>query len=119
MIGDIISMILALAGTVFVIALTYYASKWYARRMGPLVSAKHIKVVDRLPVSKGGSVLIIDIEGKQYMLGVGEHRVELLKELEEPIDFSSPSTGEGTAGSFQHMFHSLIKKVRNNERGVD
>ncbi len=67
LIGDVFSMLFALAGTVCIILLTYYASRWYARKMGPIAGGKHIKVVDRLVVSKTGSILIVDIMGKQYV----------------------------------------------------
>ena len=64
LIGDIFSMLFALVGTVCIILLTYYASRWYAKKMGPIAGGKHIKVVDRLVVSKTGSILIVDNRGK-------------------------------------------------------
>ena len=78
-------MLFALIGTVCVIVLTYYASKWYARKMGPIAGGKHIKVVDRLVVSKTGSLLIVDIEGKQYLMGVSDQNVQVLMRLENTI----------------------------------
>lgn len=63
-------MFLALIGIVCVILLTYYASKWYARKMGTIAGGKHIRIVDRLMVSKTGSVMIIDVEGTQYLIGL-------------------------------------------------
>jgi flagellar protein FliO/FliZ len=86
-IGDILSMIFPLVGTVCVILLTYYASKWYARRMGSLSGGKHIKIVDRQFVSKTGSILIIDIEGRQYLIGVNEQTIQVLEKLEKPVYF--------------------------------
>ena len=83
MIGDIFSMLFALIGTVCVILLTYFASKWYAKKMGPIAGGKHIKVVDRLVVSKSGSILIIDIEGRQYMMGISDQNVQILMEFDE------------------------------------
>ena len=70
---------------VCIIVLTYYASKWYARKMGPIAGGKHIKVVDRLVVSKTGSILIVDIGGRQYMLGISDQNVQILMELDETI----------------------------------
>ena len=43
---------------------------------------KHIKIVDRLVVSKTGSVLIIDVDGTRYLIGVNEQNIQILKELE-------------------------------------
>ena len=55
--------------------------------MGPLSGGKHIKVVDRQIVSKTGSILIIDIEGTQYMVGVTDQLIQIMRQLETPISF--------------------------------
>ena len=87
MLGDLFSVIFPLVGTVCVILLTYYVSKWYGRKMGPLSGGKHIKVVDRQIVSKTGSILIIDVEGTQYMVGVTDQSIQIMRQLETPISF--------------------------------
>ena len=56
--GDIFSMLFALAGMICIILLTYYVSRWYGGKMGRIAGGRHIKVIDRLAVSKTGSVLI-------------------------------------------------------------
>lgn len=112
MIEDIFSMFFALAGTICVIVLTYYASKWYAKKMGPMAGGKHIKVIDRLAVSKTGSVLIIDVEGTQYMVGVSEHSVQIMKQLEDPIPITmEPIVLNDGPKNFINIF--------NRWRGVD
>ncbi len=121
MIGDIISMLFALIGMVCVILLTYYASRWYAKKMGPIAGGKHIKVVDRLIVSKTGSILIVDIKGRQYMMGISDHNVQILKELDEtiPLSVSSESSGDGFKGLVSgDSFKSLVDAVKKR-RGVD
>ncbi len=107
MIEDIFSMLLAMVGIVCVIILTYYASKWYARKMGTVAGGKHIRIVDRLPVSKSGAILIIDVEGTQYLIGANDHSIEIMKELEEPILLRNPekSAGEKTIESFKSYLH--------------
>ena len=121
MIGDIISMLFALIGTVCVILLTYYASRWYAKRMGPIAGGKHIKVVDRLVVSKTGSILIIDIEGRQYLIGVSDQNVQLLMELDETIPLFAEQDMAGDSlkhllngDSYKNLIHSIKKR-----KGVD
>lgn len=121
MFGDILSMLFALIGTVCVILLTYYASRWYAKRMGPIAGGKHIKVVDRLVVSKTGSILIIDIEGRQYLLGVSDQNVQILMELDEtiPLFTGQDMTGDSlkhllNGDSYKNLFNSIKKR-----KGVD
>lgn len=121
MFGDIISMLFALIGTVCIIVLTYFASKWYARKMGPIAGGKHIKVVDRLVVSKTGSILIIDIEGRQYMMGISDQNVQILKELEEtiPLSMGNMSGGDGLKGLISgDSYRSFVDGIKKR-RGVD
>ena len=82
-----LSLILPLIGGVCVIILTYYASKWYARRMGPLASGSHIKIIDRQMVSKSGSLLIVEIEDTQYVVGATEQQVQIMLKLDTPIPY--------------------------------
>jgi Flagellar biogenesis protein len=114
-------MLFALIGTVCIILLTYYTSKWYAKKMGPIAGGKHIKVVDRLVVSKTGSVLIIDIQGRQYMIGVSDQSVQILTELDECIPLPQDGDGGGdgfkgliSADSYRHLIEAVKKR-----RGVD
>ena len=119
--GDVISLIFALIGTVCIIMLTYYASRWYARKMGPIAGGKHIKVVDRLVVSKTGSILIVDIEGRQYMMGISDQSVQILMELDEPIPISGDH-GAGGDGLKKIIgvngFESLLNSIKKR-KGVD
>jgi flagellar protein FliO/FliZ len=120
LIGDIFSMMFALIGTVCIIVLTYFASKWYARKMGPIAGGKHIKVVDRLVVSKTGSILIVDIEGRQYMLGVSDQNVQILMELDETVPLPPEQFGgDGFKGLLSGgSYRSLVESIRKR-RGVD
>lgn len=121
MIGDIFSMLFALIGTVCIILLTYFASKWYARKMGPIAGGKHIKVVDRVVVSKTGSVLIIELQGRQYMLGVSDQNVQILKELDEAIPLSADHTagGDGLKGLIGGDGYKNLMNAFKKRRGVD
>lgn len=114
-------MLFALIGTVCIILLTYYASRWYARRMGPIAGGKHIKVVDRLIVSKTGSILIVDIEGRQYMIGVSDQSVQILMELDKtiPLHRDQEIGRDGLKGMIgRDSYKSLIDALRKR-KGVD
>lgn len=114
-------MLLALIGMVCIILLTYYASRWYAKKMGPIAGGKHIKVVDRLVVSKTGSILIVDIKGRQYLMGISDQNVQILKELEEtiPLALSNETAGDGIKSLVSgDSFKSIVEAVKKR-RGVD
>lgn len=93
MIGDIISMLFALIGMACVIFITYYASRWYAKRMGPIAGGRFIKVIDRLIVSKASSLLIVEIAGAQYLIGVSDQNVQMLMRLDQNISVASDQGG--------------------------
>lgn len=118
MFGDIISAVFAVAGTICVILLTYYVSRWYAGKLGTAAGGRHIRILDRVPVSKGGSLLIVELQGKQYLTGVSEHGIQLLKELEEPVSAPEPSGLPGLlkkTPAGEGSFAEILKKWKRTE----
>lgn len=111
---EIFSYLIPLAGAVCVIILTYYASKWYARKMGPFAGGKHIRVLDRQAVGKTASVMIIDVQGTQYLVGVSEQSICVLKELDEPIPLQA-ATAPGRP-DFQSALKSFLRKSGDHEQ---
>jgi len=115
--SDVFSIILALLGTVGVIVLTYYGSRWYVERFikrpGSLSGEHHMKVVERLIVGKSGSIIIVDIQGVQYLIGVTEHNIQILSQLEQPISF--PKKPEISKESFLSMVKSFSQKEKQDE----
>ncbi|MGV8906003.1 MAG: FliO/MopB family protein [Acetobacterium sp.] len=116
--GDIFSLISTLIGTIAVIVLTYYGSRWYVKRIasgqGSLSGGNHIKVVERLAVNKTGSIIIIDVQGVQYMVGVSDQNIQIMTQLEEPIGL--PQKSEMTKESFLSIFKKVTQKENKNEK---
>lgn len=108
MIGDVLAMIFPIIGAACVIILTYYVSKWYARRMGPLASGSHIKIIDRQMVSKSGSLLIVEIDGSQYVVGATEQMVQIMLKLDQPIPYEPPQPLQ--AKNLKELFQLITKK---------
>ena len=71
-----------------------------------------MKLIDRLPVSKTGSLVIVEIAGKQYVAGVSDHNVALMMELQEPV------VAETIESPFAGSFSSAVKKVISGIRNV-
>lgn len=114
MIQDVFSMFLAIAGTIFVILLTYYASRWYASKMSHVAGGKHIKIIDRLMISNSGSILIVEIQDIQYMIGISDKNIQLLQKLDEPI--RKEFEAETTKDNFLEVFKTMIQKGNKNEK---
>lgn len=110
---DIISMLLALAGIVCVILFTYFAGRWYAKKMGAVSAGKHIRVVDRIMVGKNGAIMIIDVDGSQYLVGANENSMAIMKELENTIEL--PDTGMAAGNKFKEYFAEYLYKGKKND----
>ncbi|AFA49268.1 flagellar biosynthetic protein FliO [Acetobacterium woodii] len=114
--SDVFSIILALVGTVGVIVLTYFGSRWYVNQFLKKTGSggQHIKVVERLIVGKNGSIIIIDIQGNQYLVGVTENSIQILTELEKPITFQKKQ--DTSKESFLSMVKSFSQKEKQHEK---
>ena len=112
MYDDTVSMILAFAGIICVIIFTYFAGRWYVKKMGGISAGKYIKVVDRILLGKGSAIMIIDVGGVQYLIGSNEQGMTIMKELEEPIVVGATDT---TAGErFKDYFTDYFNRGKKN-----
>jgi flagellar protein FliO/FliZ len=109
------SVVMTLVAIILVLVLTYFVSRWYAGRMGGMAMARHIKVIDRLIVGKTASILIIELAGVQYLVGVTEHGVSILKELSEPIILES--AGRGFSFDLRHTGFRDILSAYGKRKG--
>jgi flagellar protein FliO/FliZ len=115
--GSVLSIALTFVGITAVLALTYFASKWYAGRMGPMAAGRHIKVIDRLVIGKTASILIIELAGVQYLIGVTDQGISILSELDEPV--GSDETGRGVAFNLRRINFRDILRSRDKRKGGD
>lgn len=112
---DILQFASALAGVVLVLFLAYYLTKLYARKMGTSFgTGRNMKIVDRIPAGKGSAIVIIEVAGKQYMLGVTDGSINLLTELETPIP-AAPEERAAQPSSFIKTLKSVVVRDNNDE----
>ncbi|WP_258546810.1 flagellar biosynthetic protein FliO [Psychromonas sp. B3M02] len=73
-----------------------------------------IKVISTQALTNKSRVQIIEVRGKQYLLGVSEHSVNLLDQL-EPVEEETTDIPENP--SFKAAFATVLSKVgkKNNE----
>lgn len=104
---------------------------WLLKRIGPnrRAGTQHLRVIASTPVGQRERVVIVEVEGRWLVLGVGGSQVTHLETLDSP---PAPSTPAGNAddpllaGSFsqrlrQAMKHNLSPSARGagNRRGAD
>lgn len=113
-----VHLILAFIGIVVVLFLSYYLTRLYAKRMGTMFyGGSCMKVIDRIAVGKGSAIAVVELQGKQYLVGVTESSINLLKELEEPIEL--PAAVKPEAPSFLRALKSVVTKDSENENADD
>ena len=69
-----------------------------------LPGTKHIKVISSLPLGQRERILVIEMQGKQRVIGVTPHNINLLFELENPLP------DEKLASDFHTQLQSFLKK---------
>jgi flagellar protein FliO/FliZ len=76
----------------------------YKKLQLKLPGSKHFKVVATLPVGQKERILVIEIQGKQRVIGVTPHSVNFLFELENTLP------EEKLASDFHTQLQSFLKK---------
>ncbi len=114
-------IVMGFLGVAAVLVLAYVVTKIYAGKFGASLGySKNIKVIDKLPTGKGGSIAIIELSGKQYVVGITEHSINLIKELDELIQPTDSQTNLAKLSETGFM-KALKKSVRKEEEkdGID
>ena len=96
--GQIVISLALVVGAIIVLALLY--KKLQLKMPG----SKHFKVVATLPVGQKERILVIEIQGKQRVIGVTPHSVNFLFDLENPLP------EEKLASDLHTQLQSFLKK---------
>lgn len=115
---DVLSAIGSIVLIALVLVLTYVASRWYARRMSGSAMGKYVKVVDRMALGQGVSLVISQVGERFYLLGVSDKNVQLITEL---VDFdlgTSPET-MGLSAPFGDTLRQWMDKVKKTQQKKD
>lgn len=68
------------------------------RRLVPRLGAaghRHVDVVARQGIGPKASVVLVDVEGRRYLLGVAEHAVSVLDSFDVPAETAVPDAPPG------------------------
>lgn len=96
--GALLPMLVALAGVIVLI----YGLAWIAKRFNITPNHhKHMKTVTSLSLGGRERIVIIEVQGEQYALGVTNHSVNHLFKLETPLP----------QGQLIHQDNKLLNKL--------
>ena len=96
--GQIVISLALVVGAIVLLAFLY--KKLQLKMPG----SKHFKVIATLPVGQKERILVIEIQGKQRVIGVTPHSVNFLFELENNLP------EEKLASDFHTQLQSFLKK---------
>lgn len=97
---------------VFVLALTYYATKWMAKIQKSQFRNPNIEVIETFRLSNTKYIQIVKLGEKYVAIAVGKDTVTFLTELDESqLDFTKTMEGTNTL-----EFHEILKKVKDLNR---
>ena len=97
-VGQVVISLALVVGLVLVLAF------FYRKLQLKLPGSQHFKIVSSLAVGQRERILVIEIQGKQRVIGVTPHSVNFLFELETPL----PT--EKLASDFHTQLQTFLKK---------
>lgn len=96
---------------------------WLLKRVGPnrRAGAQHLRVIASTPVGQRERVVIVEVDNRWLVLGVGGGQVNKLDTLEPPPTptKSGPATHSASplSGSFASRFGQALKRNANDSLG--
>lgn len=109
--------IFSILSVILVLLITFFGTKFLATKMNRVVGSKYIKVVDKLLIGQDKSILIAKIGEKTMMLGVTNHCIEKICDLES--DDLVNLTPELDPDAFKQFFQKSLKNQFCKENSVE
>ncbi|MCL4424596.1 MAG: flagellar biosynthetic protein FliO [Firmicutes bacterium] len=105
--GQILQLILIFA---LVVALAYFSARFMRQRALGAASSRYLRAVEMVPLGTGARLAVVEVGEKRLLLGVTEHHIELLVELEGEL----PDSGGMVRpeGGFLEQMKGLLERMR-------
>lgn len=78
---SIVMIIKILVFLPFIIFLIYLFSKYGGAKLQEIQKGKYMRILDRMPLTRDNSLLIVKIGEKGYVVSSAQGKIEILKEL--------------------------------------
>ena len=107
--ASFIKMIILLVIFIFILAASYYVTRWYGKSGFAVKRTQNISVVESFQISPGKLIYIVKIGSKYIAVAGTKEQMCFLAELNpDELDFSVKQAGE--AAPFSDIFSQIIKK---------
>ncbi|MFU0823746.1 flagellar biosynthetic protein FliO [Clostridium sp.] len=100
----------------FIIFLIYLFFKYGGAKLEEMQSGKHMRILDRLPLTKDNSLLVVKIGERGYVISSAQGRVEILMELSDSeLSEIEKDNKIQQYGNFKEAVSKLIVKKEDNK----
>ncbi|MEW6697240.1 MAG: flagellar biosynthetic protein FliO [Bacillota bacterium] len=101
-----------------VLVLAYITIKYgLARSRGFTAGARHMRVVEHLPLGPKGGLTLVEIGGRYYLVAFQEDSITLIKEFDSlPEPIAVPGAGPGSVKDFKEVLSRQMKQLSKQYR---
>lgn len=123
-IENVLQLLVLVLIFLFVLAITYFTTKWIARYQKNQSFQKNLKVIETIRIANSRYVQIVEAGNEYLVIAVGKDEVQLLTKLTKeqltvsPEDISGQDgkpVGESFQGILEKMKEHLPKNRQKNE----
>lgn len=107
---SLMAQLAQLGGGLLLVVGLIFLMGYLMRRVGPLApqGGQHIRLVSSLPLGPRDRILLIDVGGKQMLLGASPGRINTLHIFDEPI--AEVNAAGGMNSDFARTLRGLLKR---------
>lgn len=112
---NVLELIAVLIVFIFVLAATYYVTKWIGKSGVVQMQSKNIKVIETFKIAQNKYIQIIQLGDKYYSIAVTKDNITFLSALdEEQLDLTKKDK-EVTVLPFQDILNRLDKRQKKEK----
>lgn len=101
--------LLPLFGAALVILLAYFFTKWLSKKSRAFSSGKHIRIVERAALGQDKQLVLTEVNGTVYFLGVAGQGIETISSF----DAKELAEEDQQQPAFKNILGDLLKKSRH------
>ena len=111
MIGNIGSVVMALAVFILILYLAYFATKKLGKRLSIKgVRNKNIKILESVSIGQNNAIMIVESAGKTLLVGVTQNGMNLISELDGSKLVIEEQKNVGQTMEFSQAFKTVLEE---------
>lgn len=111
LVGNIGSVVMALAVFVLILYLAYFATKKMGKRLSVRgVGNKNIKILESISIGQNNAIMIIETAGKTLLVGVTQNGINLISELDGEMLVKEDENNRSQTMDFSKAFKTVLEE---------